>query len=62
MIKCDSDLWGGLWFSLGTLASSTNKTDSHDIIHIIHRNLMIEQLRTGDELRCSGIMKGKFKQ
>jgi hypothetical protein len=36
------------------------------IYKAIHRNLMIEQLRTplktGDELMCSAIMKRKFKQ
>ena len=32
MIKFGSDLW---WFSPGTLVSSTNKTNSHDIAEIL---------------------------
>jgi hypothetical protein len=31
VIKLVSDLRQGEWFSLGTLISSTNKTDRHDI-------------------------------
>jgi hypothetical protein len=32
VIKFGSDLW---WFSPGTLVSSTNKTNSHDIAEIL---------------------------
>ena len=35
VIKLVSDLRQGEWFSLGTLISSTNKTDRHDIAEIL---------------------------
>jgi hypothetical protein len=35
VIKFVSDFAAGLWFSLGTLVSSTNKTDRHDITEIL---------------------------
>jgi hypothetical protein len=34
-MKFVSDFAAGLWFSLGTLVSSTNKTDRHDITEIL---------------------------
>jgi hypothetical protein len=34
LIKFVSDFAAGLWFSPGSLVSSTNKTDSHDIVEI----------------------------
>ena len=35
VIKFVSDLWQGQWFSPGTLVSSTNKTDRHDLPEIL---------------------------
>jgi hypothetical protein len=35
VMKFVSDFAAGLWFSLGTLVSSTNKTDRHDITEIL---------------------------
>jgi hypothetical protein len=35
VIKFVSDFVTGWWFSLGTLVSSINKTDSHDIAEIL---------------------------
>jgi hypothetical protein len=35
VIKFVCDIATGQWFSLGTLVSSTNKTDHHDITEIL---------------------------
>jgi hypothetical protein len=35
VMKFVSDFAAGLWFSLGTLVSSTNKTDRHDITEVL---------------------------